>query len=542
METVAAAGANAGVGVAGPAGALLARAWRCVESGRLAEAKRLSTQLTVRFPAYPAGWYAASEIALRQGDNDAARAAIQRAIDLDADEAEWRIQLARCLVRSGDICSALATAIPLVDDSRLGPGACSALASVLLNLGRGEPAISLYRRAAALRPELATHHYNLGVALRAVGRIDEAEASIGVAIRIDPEDAGAYYVRSQLRHQTPEQNHVAELQALLPRLAGHTPAIVKAHYALAKELEDLGRYDEAFMQMQRGADLRRRTLRYEVDTDLAAMLEIERVFDAEQLASRGDGDDSTAPIFVLGMPRTGSTLVDRIIGSHPSVRSAGEVGNFPREVVRLVQAIRPSGRLARSDLIRLSAGIDRRELARSYARGLHALVGDDCHFIDKLPLNFLYVGLIALALPRATIIHVRRDPIDTCYAAFKTLFADAYPYSYRLDELGRYYLGYRRLMAHWDRALPGRIHHVEYERLVADPEAESRALLEACGVQWDPRCLRFHEDRQVVATASATQVRAPVYRSSVGMWRNYAEQLQPLIRTLERDDPSRAGP
>jgi hypothetical protein len=233
------------------------------------------------------------------------------------------------------------------------------------------------------------------------------------------------------------------------------------------------------------------------------------------------------------MPRTGTTLVERILGSHSQVFPAGELSNFSLELIALVRKATRGRRLSRVEFVAASATVDFRTLGEAYLAATRPLRDTRPRFIDKLPFNFLYAGLIHLALPKAKIVNLQRHPMDTCYAVYKQLFRDAYPFSYDLDELGPYYIAYHQLMRHWNEVMPGVIHTIRYETLVAGLEEESRRLLAYCNLPWEDQCLRFHENRQASTTASATQVRQPVYSSSIGKWRRYERQLEPLRRLLE---------
>jgi hypothetical protein len=231
---------------------------------------------------------------------------------------------------------------------------------------------------------------------------------------------------------------------------------------------------------------------------------------------------------VFGMPRTGTTLVERVLASHPEVCSAGELSTFSLELTRLTQALPGSPVRSRAEFVERSASLDFAELGESYLRAARAHHDGRAYFVDKLPFNYLYAGLIRLALPGARLVGLERHPMDTCYAVYKQLFRDAYPFSYDLDDLGRYYVGYASLMNHWRSVLPAAIHAVQYETLVSDLDGEVRRLLEHCGLPWNDRCVRFHENESASTTASALQVRRPVYTSSIGRWRAYAEGLEPL--------------
>ncbi len=233
------------------------------------------------------------------------------------------------------------------------------------------------------------------------------------------------------------------------------------------------------------------------------------------------------------MPRTGTTLVERIIGSHSDVESAGELPNFSQMMTKMVRAQAAGREVSQEEMIAASLQLDMRQLGESYIESTRGLTGDTVHFIDKLPFNYLNVGLIRLALPNAKIVHVTRDPMDTCYAVFKTLFQRAYPFSYDLEDLGNYFVAYRRLMDHWYTLFPDSMHTVAYEDLVENTQTESRRLLDYCGLTWQEQVSEFHRSDAPSMTASASQVRQPVYRSSVGKWRNYEKELLPLSGILE---------
>ena len=404
---------------------------------------------------------------------------------------------------------------------------------LLTQLGRREDAVAQYARAAELQPDEARHYYNMACLQRTLGELDAAEANFDRTVALNPADYEAYKLRSELRPQTVDRNHVAELEGLLAAGIGDPRGEVQVLFALAKELEDLEDYRRSFDYLERGAGLRRGQMQYDVTRDLDTIAAIRATFTRGVVEASAAGDDNAEAIFVLGMPRTGTTLVERILGSHTDVYAAGELSNFAVELMRLVRPLAGGGRPARDELVRFSAEVDFRELGEAYIAGTRPQTGHTPRFVDKLPLNYLYAGLIHLALPKAKIVHVRRHPLDTCYAVYKQLFVDAYPFSYDLAELGRYFAAYEGLMAHWHEALPGVMHTIDYESLVADVEGEARRLLEYCGLGWQPECLRFHENRSASTTASAAQIRQPVYGSSVGKWRHYRDRLGPLVRQLQ---------
>lgn len=407
------------------------------------------------------------------------------------------------------------------------PALLQALGLRYTALGLHEQAEACYARAVHLAPADPDALYNHAIALLAQGQVDEAEAALDQAIRLAPQDGSAWYNRSTLRRQTPERNHVDALRLALPRLASADPERIPLQYALAKELEDLGEHAAAFAALREGADARRRRLRYRVEDDLETMRLIETVFDGDFFQQPPvEGHPDARPLFVVGLPRSGTTLVDRILSSHSTITSRGESSDLAQALTRIAGPARD-----KADLVRRAARLDFQALGRAYCGTLAP--GSSLRIVDKTPANFLYLALIAAALPQARIVHLRRNPMDACYAMYKTLFRMAYPFSYDLDDLGRYWLGYQRLMAHWRQWLPpDRFLELDYETLVTDQEAASRRLITHAGLPWDPACLSFEHNPQPTLTASAAQVRHPIHRASVGLWRHYAEELEPLRRRL----------
>lgn len=443
---------------------------------------------------------------------------------ISADTGRAALDGVRALLAAGDTARAVNALETFERDAWSDPAALQQAGLIYTHLNRHEAAARVFARAVALAPDNPGGLYNLATARIAQGALNEAERLLDRVIALAPHDYDAYYNRATLRRQTPDANHVAEMEALLARPLHHPDGLVQLGYALAKELEDLGEHDRAFAYLKRGADARRRRLSYRVEADLEAMAGIARVFDAALFRASRTGHGGTRPIFVLGLPRSGTTLTDRILGCHSAVESRGESSDLALSLMAV------AGQGGKQDLIRRSATIDFGRLGENYARRQQGAPGK--RPIDKTPLNYLYIGLIALALPDAAIVHVRRGAMDVCYAMYKTLFRMAYPFSYDLADLGRYYLGYRELMAHWERVLPGRLIAVDYESIVADQEAATRKLVADCGLAWEDACLAFETNADPSLTASAAQVRQPIYNRSVGLWRKYARQLAPLADIL----------
>ncbi len=428
--------------------------------------------------------------------------------------------------RSGDAAACVAALHALA-------GAATTHADLLQELGLRYTLLGLhteaercYAQAAALRPLDPACLYNHATALIAMGDLEVAEALLDRVIELTPDDDAAWYNRSTLRRQRADDNHVAALEQRLAGLADRHPARIGLCYALAKECEDLGRHAAAFAALRQGAGARRARLSYRVEDDLETMRLIEATFDAAFFARTHAGHGDARPLFVVGLPRSGTTLVDRILGSHGTVSSRGESSDLAQAVVRVAG---PAANKA--ELVQRTAKLDFRTLGRAYCNTLATDAA--LRVVDKTPGNFLYLALIAAALPQARIVHLRRHPMDACYAMYKTLFRMAYPFSYDLDDLGRYWRGYDRLMAHWRRVLPEeRFLEVDYEELVMHQDAVSRRLVAHAGLEWEDACLAFERNPHPTLTASAAQVRQPIYRSSVGLWRKYQQELAPLAERL----------
>jgi hypothetical protein len=307
-----------------------------------------------------------------------------------------------------------------------------------------------------------------------------------------------------------------------------TDSVDRLHlqYALAKEYEDLKNPEAVFRNLDEANRRRKAELGYSIDFDRSIFERLMERF-PEKDYFHGAGDSSAAPLFVFGMPRTGTTLVDRILSSHPDVESAGELQVMQIAIKRMA---RTPSRVALDPLtIDVAAMFSPAEVGRQYLLGSQPHRKTNRRFIDKLPLNFLYAGYIARALPEARLVCLRRHPLDTIWSNFRHLFAthfSYYNYSYDLLDTAAYYVLFDRLMKFWSDLFPGRILQVQYESLVDDQEAQTRQLLAHCGLPWDERCLRFHENEAAVATPSATQVRQPLYRSALGRWRVYERYLE----------------
>ncbi|MGP0072330.1 MAG: tetratricopeptide repeat-containing sulfotransferase family protein [Bryobacteraceae bacterium] len=397
------------------------------------------------------------------------------------------------------------------------------LGNALMRQEKIDEAQAHYESALALKPDYANAHNNLGNVFKEKGKFDDALEHFGRAVAIKPNYAEAHLNRGELKRFDRGDPDLAALESLVSSRELPEDKMLFAHFALAKALDDVGDYDRAWQHLLQGNTLKRRQIDYQENRALELFQRIRTVFDHSLLErSHGAGDPSSVPVFVVGMPRSGSTLVEQILASHPQIHGAGELTilekmegrGFPEQVAQL-------------------DGPALRRMGQSYLSSLPQVADGKIRIVDKLPGNFLRIGLIRLILPNARIIHTTRHPLDTCLSCYSKLFTNGPLFSYDLAEVGRYYRGYSELMTHWRSVLPqGCILDVSYEEVVEDLETQARRLIDYCGLPWDQRCISFHQNSRPVRTASSVQVRQPLFRGSLERRRRYEAGLRPLMKEL----------
>ncbi len=461
---------------------------------------------------------------------------IQQAIQLDDSQAQYHAQLGRCLVllkRDREARQAAQQAMSLDPEDAL---TLDTVGCIYSRTGDHDRAVAPFRKAVAKQPRNSNFQFNLAASLRFLGDFDGAEAAYEQAAHCTPGFYKAHWSLSHLRRQTPEHNHINRLESLLGNAGDDIDAELHLRNALAKEYDDIGKFDRGFEHMVAGYAKLRPRLNYSSAGDETVFETIAATFDEELLGQPPAGHPSAEPIFIVGMPRTGTTLVERILSSHSEVYSAGELQNLALAIKRAAGT--KSNKVLDTETVEQGIKADFSVLGHDYLQSTRPATGHTKHFVDKTPLNFFNIGFIHLTLPDAKIICLRRHPLDACLSNFRQLFAltdsPYYHYSYDLLDTGRYYILFHRLMEHWRRVLPGKVLEIQYEELVADQEAQSRRLIEHCGLDWQDACLAFEKNRAPVATASSAQVREPIYTRAVERWRHYEKHLAPLRELLEQ--------
>jgi tetratricopeptide (TPR) repeat protein len=476
-----------------------------------------------------------------QGKLDQAAVSFKKAIALRPNLAEGHRTLGKVLKDQGKLDEARASLERALEINPDSYQVHNDLGCVFQEQENFDQAVACYSRALAIQPNFPQAHQNHGNALQHLGRLDAAAVQYDQALALRPDYTEAHYSRMELKTVRAGDPGLTALESLVANADRLPPEkMVYAHFALGKALEDIGDYPRAFEHLLKANALKRSAVIYDEATCQKDLRLVAEIFDSGLLDRfRGAGDPSPAPIFIVGMPRSGSTLVEQILASHPQVHAAGELNNL-YSVVRAVSDGAPQPIPFPHCMDALDAeGL--RRLGAAYLAILPALADGKIRVTDKMLGNFMRVGLIRLILPNARIIHTVRDPVDTCVSCFSKLFTIGHGFSYDLVELGRFYREYHRLMAHWRSVLPaGDILDVEYENVVDNLEQQARRLIAYCDLPWDDRCLSFHKNTRPIATASNVQVRQPLYRSSVARWRRFEAFLQPLLAELECCSPGDA--
>lgn len=504
-----------------------------LSAGRLPEAEALLRERLRARADDVAALRMLAELAARIGRNEQAIELLERALALAPGFTAARHHYALMLDRGNRHQEALAEVDALLEDDPGNDSLRNMKAVVLGKLGDYGDAIALYEAILAKRPKDARVWMSLGHALKTEGHGERAIVAYRRALELDPGFGSAWWSLANLKTVRFDAADIAAMRARLDRTLPDEQRL-QLEFALGKALEDAGGYADSFAHYARGNALRRKQLPYDAGQNRQRRRRAQAVYTRDFFAARaGSGDPDEAPIFVVGMPRAGSTLVEQILSSHPQVEATMELPDLVAIVRDLRARAENPETTSYHDIVAAMDPGEFRALGRRYldTSRVQRKLGRR-FFIDKMPNNFAHVGLVRLILPNAKIVDARRHPLACCFSNFKQHFARGQAFSYDLADMGRYYADYVALMAHVDDVLPGHVHRVIYESMVDDTEAQVRALLAHCGLDFDQRCLRFFENERPVRTASSEQVRKPIYRDGVDQWRHYEPWLGPLEAAL----------
>jgi tetratricopeptide (TPR) repeat protein len=503
-------------------------------TGRLPEAEALLRERLRQVPTDVAAMRMLAEVAIRLARHDDAIALLERALELAPGFREARQNLALVLQRDNQPQAALAQLELLLPRDPRNPSLLVLKAAAMCRVGEYDGANEIYRELLGRLGNSSRIWLSHGHALKTSGHQEEAIAAYRRSAELDPDFGEAWWSLANLKTFRFSEADLEFMRSRLQREGLADEHRLHFEFALGKALEDAKQYEASFAHYARGNALRLAHTPYRADENSTRLRRARETYTREFFAERqGWGAPDADPIFIVGLPRAGSTLVEQILSSHSAVEGTMELP----EVIALSRMLRRSAGAQHEGYYHgVLAGLGRdevRALGEQYLQRtrVHRRAGAP-FFIDKMPNNFAHLGLIQLALPNARIIDARRDPMACCFSAFKQHFAQGQNYTYSLSDLGRYYTDYVELMAHFDEVLPGRVHRVQYEAMVADTEGETRRLLDYCGLPFEEACLRFFENERPVRTASSEQVRQPIYRDGLEQWRHYEPWLGPLAAAL----------
>ncbi len=449
------------------------------------------------------------------------------------DDAATVCRVAQALMRVGEsVATRDCLRHPAVARCRDG-SILATLAHVHQMLGEHPESLAMMDRARECGFDNADFRYFRSIQLQFNGRMQESEEELESCLRLGPTYGRASLTLARLRRQTPERNHLDTIRAQLAKVPRGTEDHAAFEFALYKELEDLGDFGAAWPALQRANAIMHARLKHEPIRETRLYDALIAACDADMLRPVDDAHEGPMPICIVGLPRSGTTVLDRILGNHSQVVSAGELSDFAHQL--RWAADRPGRSMLDESLVSRLGELDFAAIGRRYLAQTQWRAGGHRHYVDKLPANLQAAGLIAKALPQAKVLHLSRDPMDVCFSNFRALFGDAYPYSYSLDTLAEHHRNYRRLVDHWHAAMPGRILDVDYQALVADPEAMARKVFEFCGLAFEPDCVDLSRNAAPVATLSSPQVREGIHQRGLAEWKRYEAPLQPLLQALQAD-------
>jgi len=494
--------------------------------GSINKALNLSRYITQAFPLEVDSWLEAGKLLSRVNNHKMAIHCFSEASTLTPQDLYVKSILALEYARSGETNKALRLISSISLDGVRETQILSILGNACSICDEQTQAFQLFERAVSLENKNLEHKYNLANSYRFLGNNLESEKLFDEVLIDNPMDGDAILTRSRLRKQTNENNHIEWLLKQLKKADSDSELKTSIQYALAKEYEDLGESELSFFNLKEASARRRASMDYSVEADINSINFVIDTFSKPGASISESYCNNAEPIFIVGLPRSGTTLTERILDSHTKIKSAGELKNFSSQIKRLIRP--PSYQSKYGSFMDLAHQIDPLLLGQSYIDSTRPRTGQVPHFIDKMPQNYMNIGLILRSLPKAKIIVLERNPMDTCYALFKAYFTSGVRFSYSLTDLGKYYLAYRKLMEFWNALYSKQLHIVSYEDLVLDTENQAKGIIKYCGLNWEEQCLQFYKNTSPSSTASTSQVRRPIYTSSLNRWMKYRPQLKIL--------------
>jgi len=502
-------------------------------SGRFPQAKNGLQQILKTDPNQPVAMHLLGVVNLKMEKYEVGIDLIRRSLEIKPDYAEAHTDLGVVFHKLGRLNEAVDSYQKVL---LLKPDFAEVhnnLGLVLSKLGNRDDAAASYCKALAIKPHFAEAHHNFGLVVSEQGKLDDAAASYRKALAIKPDLAETHRSLALIKKFSEYDNDIKMMEDAYTSPSLSDEQKMRLSFGLGKALEDLQQHEKAFNYFFTGNALKRRTYNFSVKREEDKFSKIKNNFTKNLFVKYRDaGSSNETPIFILGMPRSGTTLVEQVLASHPNVYGAGELSDFRRITKSNFGKIED---IQFPDRANYSNSRDLLSAGDEYVSVIRGDSETKKFITNKTPHNFLFIGMIKLVLPNAKIIHCCRDSHDTCLSIFKNYFpAENFKYANNLNELGQYYNLYHDLMDHWHEVLPDFIYDIQYEDLVADQEKQSRALLEYCGLEWDDACLEFYKTDRPVKTISSAQVRRPIYKDSVQSWRKYEKWLSPMLEELRQ--------
>jgi tetratricopeptide (TPR) repeat protein len=512
----------------------LIKASRLLRDGKQGKAESLVRDLLKKHPADVSAIKMLADIGVKMGQLKDAGNLLERCLELAPNFHSARHSYAIVLMRRQEPETAIGEAEKLLALEPDNPNFLTLKAYILNRIGDQAGALEIYEKVLKHYPNQARAQMSYGHTLHAVGRLEDSIAAYKKCISLSPEVGEAYWSLANLKTFRFSDEDIENMRAQVTTEGGDADDQSHLAFSLGKALEDRKEFDESFKFYKRGNAIRRVTHRHNLKVNVLDSLRQVRTLPKAFFEQRkGWGYSAPDPIFIVGLPRAGSTLLEQILASHSQVEGTAELMDIIAISRQLGDKTRenPAGKYP--EILAELTQDQVRELGESYLETTRIQrTTDRPFFIDKLPNNFLHIGLISLILPNSKIIDARRHPMGGCFSGYKQLFARGQTFTYDLEDIGKYYRDYVRVMDHWDKALPGRVHRVQYEEMVADTEAQIRALLDYCELEFEEQCLRFYETERSIRTPSAEQVRKPIYQEGMEQWRNFEAYLDPLKEAL----------